>query len=476
MYTMASKGLPQFACEFSYIWLDIEIILMKKEESALKYFKKISMVAFLVITLILGSSLAFAKPAGKSGYPPAAPVSLAYSGITASEVTLSWQAVSGASGYKVYRATPNDSSYTLIATVSTNSYKNIGLSSGTKYWYFVRSYNSYGTSADSTHISITTAQITSGTKKLVLGFATYYYSGDPSSYNSMAANTSTLDEIATDTYTTDAYGNISGLVPASQITYANNNGIKALAMITNNFDGSIAKTLLESSLNRQALVNNISNALKINGYKGVNVDLEGIYYYDRSYLTTFMSELYSTLNSQGFYVTMSIPAKTSDSPTASWSGAYDYAALAKYSDQILLMTYDEHYPGGTPGAIASIGWVENVIEYAVTVIPKSKILLGTAAYGYDWSSNGTKAYGISKTYSIASTYGAAILWDSISQSPYFTYKDTSGISHTVWFENAQSLNYKLKLVNSYDLAGIGIWRLGLENTDYWTSIKTNFNR
>jgi spore germination protein YaaH len=449
---------------------------MKKEESALKYFKKLSMVTLLILTLILSSSLALAKPAGKSGYPPTAPTSLTYSGLTSGEVTLSWQSVSGASGYKVYRATPNDSSYTLIATVSTNSYKNMGLSSGTKYWYFVRSYNSYGTSGDSTHISITTSQITSTTKKLVLGFTTYYYSGDTSSYNSMAANTSTLDEIAADAYTTNAYGSISGLIPLNQITYANNNNIRALAMITNNFDGSIAKTLLESSSNRQALINNILNALKVNGYKGVNVDLEGIYYYDRSYLTTFMSELYTALHTQGFYVTMSIPAKTSDSPTASWSGAYDYAALAKYSDQILLMTYDEHYPGGTPGAIASIGWVENVIKYAVTVIPKNKILLGTAAYGYDWSSSGTKAYGIAKTYSIASSYGAAIMWDSVSQSPYFTYTDASGINHTVWFENAQSLSYKLKLVNSYDLAGIGIWRLGLENADYWTSIKTNFNR
>ena len=95
--------------------------------------------------------------------------------------------------------------------------------------------------------------------------------------------------------------------------------------------------------------------------------------------------------------------------------------LLNYSDQIVLMTYDEHYPGGTPGAIASIGWVENVIKYAVTVIPKEKLLLGTAAYGYDWSSNGTKAYSISGIYNLASTYGAVIKWDSVSQSPYFTY-------------------------------------------------------
>lgn len=442
----------------------------------MKDFKKSWMLIALAITFILSSSLVFAKPASKPGSTPTAPTSLTYSGITTSEVTLKWKAVTGATGYKVYRATPNDSNYTLIATISTNTYKNTDLTSSTKYWYFVRSYNSYGASSDSTHINITTSTIASTAKKLILGFATYYYSGDTSSYNSITTNTSTIDEIATHTYITDAYGNISGLIPSNQITYANNNNIKTLAMISNNFDGNIAKILLESPSNRQALINNILNAVKVNGYKGVNVDLEGVYYYDRSYLTTFMSELYSTLHPQGFYVTMAVPAKTSDSPTNSWSGAYDYAALANYSDQVILMTYDEHYPGGTHGAIASIGWVENVIKYATTVVPKDKLLLGTAAYGYDWSSNGTKAYGISGIYNLAATYGAVIKWDSISQSPYFTYSDASGISHTVWFENAESLNYKLDLVNSYDLAGIGVWRLGLENIDYWTSIKTKLNR
>lgn len=327
-----------------------------------------------------------------------------------------------------------------------------------------------------TYSGITTSEAISISKKLVLGFTTYYNSKDSSSYKSMAANTSTIDEIATHTYITDATGNIPAIVPISQITYANNNGIKALAMVSNNFDGNIAKTLLESPINRQALINNILKAIKINRYKGVNIDFEGVYYYDRSYLTTFMSELYSTLNPQGFYVTISVPAKTSDSPTASWNGAYDYAALAKSSNQVVLMTYDEHYPGGAPGTIASISWVENVIKYAVTVIPKEKVLLGTAAYGYDWSSNGTKSYSISAIYNLASTYGAPIKWDSLSQSPYFNYSDAAGISHTVWFENAESLNFKLDLVNSYDISGIAIWKLGLENINYWTSIKPKFNR
>lgn len=408
---------------------------------------------------------------------PAAPTNLSITGVTTNSLTLNFSAVSGASGYKIYRATPNDSNYSLIATIDSNSYTDSGLTASTRYWYYVTSYNSAGSSLASPHISqITNSDVIAPASKTVLGFATYYYAGDSSSYNSMTANTSSINEIATDTFTTDELGNLSGLIPTSQINYANTNGIKPLVMLTNNFSGTIAKTLLESSVNRQNLINNLLNAVKTYGYKGVNVDLEGVYYYDRSYYTTFMSEVYSAFHGQGYLVTISVPAKTSDSPTNSWSGAYDYAQLSSFADEILLMAYDEHYAGGTAGPIASIGWVTNVVNYAVTVIPKEKILLGVAAYGYDWSSSGAKAYSINQINNLAVTYGAIINWDSVSASPYFNYTDSTGVYHTVWFENSTSLAYKLDLVNSSNISGIGIWRLGLENSDYWTCIKNKLNK
>jgi spore germination protein YaaH len=421
------------------------------------------------------------------GSVPTAPTGLTLSNVSTSSITLNWTSVTGASGYYVYMATPNDSNYTKIATVTGTSLAKSGLTSNSKYWFYVSAYNRYGASPASLHVTATTLQnitpvpsptptpITT-TKKQVLGFTTYYYNGDSSSYNSMAANTSTIDDIATQTYTTDGLGNISGLIPTNQITYANNNGIKTYVMLQNNFDGNIAKSVLENPTNRQALQNNLLNAIKTYGYKGVNVDLEGVFYYDRNYYTTFVQELYNLLTPLGYSVTLSVPAKTSDSLTNSWSGAYDYAALSQYCDQIAIMTYDEHYPGGTAGAVASIGWVENVLKYAVTVIPKEKIMLGVAAYGYDWSSNGTKAYGINGMYNLAATNNATVMWDDVSKTPYFNYTDASGIVHSAWFENSQSVGYKLDLVNTYNINGIAIWRLGLENADYWASIKTKFNR
>jgi spore germination protein YaaH len=311
-------------------------------------------------------------------------------------------------------------------------------------------------------------------KKKVLGFTTYYYSGDKSSYNSMVNNKKSIDEIATATHTTDAYGNLSGLLAVDQITYANANGIKPLLMVGNNFDGALAKTLLENSTYRANLINNITSALKTNNYRGVNIDFEGLYSSARTYLTTFMTELNNKIKPIGYVTAISVMAKTSDSPWLNY--AYDYAALGSVVDEFMIMTYDEHYPGGTPGSVASIGWVTNVLNYAMTVVPKEKILIGLAAYGYDWSSKGTTSYSIAKCYSVAAAYGATVKWDDISKSKYFTYTDGVGVYHEVWFEDADSIGYKCDLVNQKDSSGVGIWRLGLENASFWNAINTKFNR
>lgn len=313
--------------------------------------------------------------------------------------------------------------------------------------------------------------------KSVLAYTASYYSGDDLSYKSLVSYSGLIDGIATDSYNVDGFGNITGTAPQKQIEYANANKISTYAMISNSFNGNITKVLLESGANRQNLINNILDALKKNNYKGVNVDLEGIFYYNRGEFTQFIRDLYNTLHPQGFELTVSIPAKIVDNPKEAGTGAYDYSEIGKFSDKVMIMTYDEHWSGGSPGAIASIGWVEKIINYAINVIPNDKLMLGLAAYGYDWSSNSSSAdaYTINQAYNKAYKNGVQVKLDSTSKSPYFNYTDNYGVYHSVWFENSTSIGYKLDLVNNYNLAGVAIWRLGLENADYWDVINQKLN-
>ncbi len=70
------------------------------------------------------------------------------------QVALNWTASSGATSYSVYRGTvAGGESSTAIATVTTTSYTNTGLTNGTTYYYKVAAVNASGTSAKSNEAS-----------------------------------------------------------------------------------------------------------------------------------------------------------------------------------------------------------------------------------------------------------------------------------------------------------------------------------
>lgn len=301
---------------------------------------------------------------------------------------------------------------------------------------------------------------------IVLGFSTN------TSLSSLSTYSSILSHIATCTYSADGFGSLTGRPPTEQIKLAKKKGIRPLALVNNGFDANTSKLILESERNSLALIDNIFFELKFYNYSGVNIDFEGIYPQDRSYFTAFIKALYTKLSPKGFTVTIDVPAKTFDDPLNWWSGAYDYSELAKYSDFIVLMAYDEHFSKGENGPIASYDWVKRSLNYALSVIPKSKLVLGLAAYGYDWSSTTSKAFGVNSMYSLASTYSTQVKFDTVSLTPYFEYTDKSLDKHKVWFENHESISYKLDLVNKLELAGVAIWKLGLEDENYLSVIKS----
>ncbi len=82
--------------------------------------------------------------------PPNTPTGVAADALSSSSVQITWTAVTGASGYIIYR---NSSA---IDTVAGTSFTEDGLTSNTAYSYQVSAYNSAGESAKSTTVSATT--------------------------------------------------------------------------------------------------------------------------------------------------------------------------------------------------------------------------------------------------------------------------------------------------------------------------------
>ncbi|HWQ41783.1 MAG TPA: glycosyl hydrolase family 18 protein [Desulfosporosinus sp.] len=318
-------------------------------------------------------------------------------------------------------------------------------------------------------------------KRVVMGFYTDQEGQVPGSKETMLKNGKLLDEVAFFWYSFDATGKIvpTGKVDLKIKEAAQKNGSKAYALVHNmnltgtvGFDANLAHRVLSNPAIRANLVKNMVNLTTKDGWDGISLDVEKTPPGDRKNFSTLVAELGKALKAKDKVLNISIPAKFVDYPSDLWSGAYDYAAIGKAADQIILMTYDEHGLGTTQGPIASAGWVERVIKFAVGKIPKEKIVMGLPVYSFDWGSNKPTLpdyLSYVQTVERAKKNGVDILVDPSAKVPQFIYT-ANGVRHEVYFENIPSLRAKMDSALQHKLHGVAIWRLGMEDPKIWDQL------
>lgn len=310
----------------------------------------------------------------------------------------------------------------------------------------------------------------------VLGYSVKEYANHVSSYNSLSKYYNRLTELSTFSHKIQEDGSLVSTYPQKDsVELAKQHNIATTMLIHNISAGAFSKDLGKAVLmdveKRTRLIDSIYSELKRYGYSGVEIDFENLPPESRQDYNTFLKELSEKLKPEDYTIACALPAKTSDTEEA-WLYAYDYQSIGKYADRVLVMSYDQHWVGGAPGPIAAISWVEKVASYAAASIPRSKILLGIAMYGYDWPVNGGagKSVTVSNINQYIHTYGGSVEWNEASATPYYRYTDHSGIERIVWFENVQSTQYKFDTAKKYGFAGVGMWRLGLEESEFWTGL------
>jgi len=246
------------------------------------------------------------------------------------------------------------------------------------------------------------------------------------------------------------------------------NRVAPLATITNLVPEGFSTDLVHQALNNPAsrtnLVNNIYNLVSRKGYGGVNIDFERVGAEDRDLLTGFLLQLKSRLEPEGYVLTIAVPAKTSEG--IPWLEGYDYGGIGAVVDSMFIMAYDWHHAASEPGPVAPITEVQRTIEFAMERVPRNKIILGVPLYGYDWIipyRPGTAATALSNQNAIntAMRHQSPIQYSEEFKTPFYRYRDESGQTHEVWFEDVRSISEKMRLVRAYNLQGIGAWQLTL---------------
>ena len=265
-------------------------------------------------------------------------------------------------------------------------------------------------------------------------------------------------------------GELINLEDGNLVSAANAAGVRPMMVLTpldaaGNFNDNIAAAVFEDPRAAETLIANIENNLRVKDMGGVDFDFE---YIPREYAEDYVDLVARTqrrLLPQGYLTTVALAPKVrADQPGVLYEG-HDYAGMGAAADYCLLMTYEWGYSYGEPMPVSPINHVRRVLEYGLTEIPAEKILMGMSNYGYDWAlpfmRGESKAEKLTnyQAQARAEYYGVPVLWDETAQAPYYTYTAPAGTEHIVWFENEESWQARLALVDEYGLAGVSVWNI-----------------
>ena len=124
--------------------------------------------------------------------------------------------------------------------------------------------------------------------------------------------------------------------------------------------------------------------------------------------------------------------------------------------------------------------VRQVLDYAVTEIPRNKILMGIPNYAYDWTQPFVRGESVAEIMGNveavrrAAIHGAPIQYDKTTQSHWYTYQE-NGLAHEVWFEDVRSMEVKLRTAIDYGFLGIGYWNLMRPYPQGWTLLNAIYD-
>jgi cellulose synthase/poly-beta-1,6-N-acetylglucosamine synthase-like glycosyltransferase/peptidoglycan/xylan/chitin deacetylase (PgdA/CDA1 family)/spore germination protein YaaH len=252
---------------------------------------------------------------------------------------------------------------------------------------------------------------------------------------------------------------------------SSNAQVDVLPMV-NNFDpvvnewrADVAK-MLDSSDGRERFRQEIGEFLDSDNYKGLTLDLEAFGDKSQPGYRALISELAADLHQRNRKLYVSVPAS---------DPGYDYALMSKLADGLILMNYDQHYPGGPPGAIAGQDWFIENLRKALKVIPREKIICAIGNYGYDWTTADKGKPGMAGVHNVsvqeawleARDSEADINFESDVLNPHFTYLDESNSRHDVWYLDAVTALNQMRAARELGISTFALWRLGSEDRSLW---------
>ncbi|MCA1835974.1 MAG: peptidoglycan hydrolase [Actinobacteria bacterium] len=298
----------------------------------------------------------------------------------------------------------------------------------------------------------------------------------------LAANPGTFNEVSPWLYGIASNGQIVPQTPpgraaevAAGMAQLRKLGIPLVPSIANRTNGQWTYEPVANILHDPAAmtrhINDIVALVQRENYDGIDLDYEDLPATDRKAFSTFVTRLADALHDKNKTLTIAVFAKTDEAGEDQRNAGQDYKAIGAAADEVRVMAYDYHWSESTPGPVAPMPWVRDVLTYAKTQMPADKIVLGIPVSGYDWvdGGNGEVVTWI-QCYGRAQKFHAPLQYDRLSQSPSFKYTDEQGRQHEVWFENAETTALKLQAAKAAGIRGVFLWMISSEDDRTWSTL------
>ncbi|MGA7079189.1 MAG: glycosyltransferase [Terriglobales bacterium] len=242
--------------------------------------------------------------------------------------------------------------------------------------------------------------------------------------------------------------------------------------VVQNFDGTDFVPNVADFLNdpdaRARFRREIALFLATDHFRGLMIDFESFPKRGQPGYVDLLNELASDLHAKGMKLYVSVQVRNED---------FDYKAISAAADGVVIMNYDEHFPGGAPGPVASQDWFTDNLDAAIEEIPKQKLICAIGNYGYDWvdrpekgklpPSEADKSVSVQDAWLGARDSEEDVDFDGDALNPHFSYEDDDHFRHHVWFLDAVTALNEMRAAQTVGIQTFALWRLGSEDRSLW---------
>lgn len=327
-------------------------------------------------------------------------------------------------------------------------------------------------------------------RRTVSGWVTYWSA--ESGLNRLLANADIVRAVSPFWYYADGDTNIVAHTGAGNqriVDAAHAKHLAVIPTITETMGAAHMSTILGNATRRANHENALVSLVMRHGYDGIDVDYEQfvrntdphVAQVNKDGFSAFVKGLCGKLRARSKKCVITVHARTDDAMQASYRpthsvGVFDYAVIVRNATTMRIMAYGQHYPSGaTPGPVAGYPWVKQIADYTAAKAGawRVRVEIGVAQVGYDWSTAGGRAqtYTFAQAVAKMNAVHAVRRWSDTEQAPYFTYRDSNGYGHRVWYDDARSGAIRARLSLRYGFAGIALWYPGIEDSRIWTPLR-----